>query len=646
MRRAISLVIVLAAACSAFASSQPTLPDWVQQLASKPVGTYPPRTNAVVLLDQTSIFFTGANEYQETYRRVVRVLRPEGREEREFNLYYRQGERIINIHAWSVNAAGHVFEVKDKEFLEVSPYATMELYSDDMVRSTEVSGADVGSVIAFEYSVVRHALDSQIDWHFQEKLPVVEARLTVELPAGWEYKTFWANSAPIEPHALAPNRLEWVKRDLPGIEPEDYSPSFRALVGRMAMAYYAPAGTRMDSWKSIGLWNNTLTSERRLPTPEIADKARQLTAGATTFDAKVRAIANFLQRDIRYVAIEIGIGGFQPHPAADIFKHRYGDCKDKANLMAAMLQSVGINSQLVLIHTAHGAVAEDMPSTNFNHEIIAIDLPADAPPYRSVVTASTGKKYLIFDPTDEYTPVGDLYAEHEDNLVLISTAAGGELIRLPIFEPDSNHRERNGKFTLNADGALSGDVQEKRNGFSAWVWRANMKQMNDADRTRYVEGYFTHSLKGISVHDSKFENLDELNADLVTRFNISADKYAQNSGQLLLVRPRVLGSVGHRFDWKDRKHAVELGAPEHEVDTYEIQLPEGYAVDDMPDPVHIDVGFASYRSHFEKSATSVRYSREYVVKNPFVGYDKLADLHRLEDAIGNDEFATVVLTKK
>ena len=65
-----------------------------------------------------------------------------------------------------------------------------------------------------------------------------------------------------------------------------------------------------------------------------------------------------------------------------------------------------------------------------------------------------------------------------------------------------------------------------------------------------------------------------------------------------------------------------------------------------PDPVQIDVGFASYRSRIEKSANSVKYWREYVVKNPFVGFDKLADLHRLEDAIGNDEFATVVLTKK
>jgi hypothetical protein len=646
MRRVTSLLFLLLTVTPAFAGSQPTLPDWVAQLAAKPVGTYPPRTNAVVLLDQTSIVFTGPNEYQETYRRVVRILRPEGREERELLVHYRQGERINNIHAWSQNSAGHVFEVKDKEFLQVSPYATMELYSDSMMMTTEVPGADVGSIIAFEYNVTRHPIANQIDWDFQETLPVAEARLVVELPSGTEYKTFWANSAPVEPSTLSPNRLEFLKRDLPGIEAEDFSPSPRALFGRMALSYYSPAGARLDSWKSIGLWNNTLTADRRVPTPEIADKARQLTAGATTFDAKVRPIANFLQRDVRYVAIEIGIGGFQPHAASEIFKHRYGDCKDKATLMSAMLQAIGIDSRLVLIHTQHGAVAETVPSIGFNHEILAIELPADAPSYRSVVTASNGKKYLIFDPTDEYTPLGDLHGEHEDNLVLLSTEAGGELIRLPLLDPDSNHRERDAKFILSADGGLSGEVNEKRNGYSAWIWRASMKQMNDTERTRYIERYFSHSLKGIAIKDSRLDNLDQLHLDLVSHYNIAADKYAQNSGQMLLVRPRVLGSVGIHFDWKERKRSFELGSPEHEVDSYEIQIPEGYVVDDMPDPVQVDVGFASYKSRFEKSSNGVKYWREYVVKNPFVGFDKLAELHKLEDAIGNDEFATVVLMKK
>jgi len=648
MRRVISLSVLLLVASSLYASSTPTAPDWVQQRASQPLGTYPPRTNAVVLLDQRNIFYTGPNEYQENYRRVVRILRPEGRSEREFIRYFRPGERVTNIHAWSINAAGHVFEIKDKEFLTVSPFGTDELYNDDQAMTGEVDGADVGSVIAFECTIVHHPLSTQHSWYFQEDIPVKEARFHLEVPAGWEYRNFWSNASPEQPTLVRPNVWEWVKHDVPGINNDDEILSLtpRAMAGKMSIALYIPASAKLDSWQAIGTWNNQLTTDRRVPTPEIAAKAKELTAGKTGFDATVRALTAFLQRDMRYVAIEIGIGGQQPHYAADVFRHRYGDCKDKATLLAAMLQTLGIGSHYVLVDSNHGTISEEMPSIGFDHEILAIDLPADAPAYRAAVAGKNGKRYLIFDPTDEFTPLGEIHSGLQGNLALLSLESGGELVRLPLLEPDSNRRERVGKFKLTTDGGLLGEVTEKRSGDSAWSWRAYMKQQSDSDRQRYIERYFAYSVKGISIHESTFDNLDQINQDLVSHYRMSSEKYAQNAGGLLLVRPRVLGSLGHAFDWKTRKYAVHLGSPEHEVDTYEIELPSGYGIDDMPDPVQIDVGFASYKSHFENAGTTIKYTREYIVKDPLVNPEKFADLRRLEDHIGRDEFATVVLTKK
>jgi hypothetical protein len=647
MFRAINLAALVLFASSLFASSNPTAPDWVQQLASQPAGSYPPRTNAVVLLDQRTIFYTGPNEYQENYRRVVRILRPEGRSEREFMRYFRPGEKVLNLHAWSINPAGHVFELKEKEFLTVSPFGTDALYSDDQAMTGEVP-ADVGSVVAFEATMVHHPLSSQHTWSFQEDIPVKEARFHLELPSGWEYKSFWGNATSEQPTIVRPNVFEWVKRDVPGIDNdgEEMSLTPRALAGKMSLAIYIPSSSKLDSWQAIGQWNNLLTVDRRVPTPEIAAKAKELTAGKSGFDATLRALTWFLQRDVRYVAIEIGIGGNQPHFAGDIFRHRYGDCKDKATLLAAMLQTLGINSRYVLVDTNHAEILEEMPNVGFNHEILAIELPADAPAYRSIVTTKDGKRYLIFDPTSEFTPLGEIPAHLQGNLALLSLESGGELIRLPLLEPDSNRRERVGIFKLMTDGALIGDVTEKRNGNSAATWREYMKQLSDLDRQRYIERYFSYSLKGISIQQSKFENLDQINTDLISSYRVSSEKYAQNAGALLLVRPRVLGSLGFQIDWKARKYPVHLGAPEHEVDSYEIELPFGYAVDDMPDPVQVDVGFASYKSHFENAGTKIKYTREYIIKDPLVKPDKFPELRKLEDHIVRDEFATVVLTKK
>ena len=135
---------------------------------------------------------------------------------------------------------------------------------------------------------------------------------------------------------------------------------------------------RSPLWEGLGRWYSELTAGRRTASADITEKTRQLTASAPDFDAKVRTLASFMQTDIRYVAIEIGVGGFQPHPAGDVFHARYGDCKDKATLLSTMLKQVGIDSDYVLIDTDHGVVKPAVPSNFFDHAILAIELPPES----------------------------------------------------------------------------------------------------------------------------------------------------------------------------------------------------------------------------------------------------------------------------
>ena len=94
-----------------------------------------------------------------------------------------------------------------------------------------------------------------------------------------------------------------------------------------------------------------LARGRRDSTPEIKQKVAELTASTPSSIGKIRALANFVQDDVRYVAIELGIGGYQPHPASEVFSHRYGDCKDKATLLSTMLKEIGVESYYVIINT-------------------------------------------------------------------------------------------------------------------------------------------------------------------------------------------------------------------------------------------------------------------------------------------------------
>src|SRR4029077_16439095 len=131
-----------------------------------------------------------------------------------------------------------------------------------------------------------------------------------------------------------------------------------------------------SNWQQMGTWYANLASGRRDTSTEIKQKVAALTAQAPTQLEKMKGIAKFGQEEFCFVAIELGIGGWQPHPAADVFSHRYGDCKDKATLMSSMLHEVGIDSYYVVINTERGSITSQTPAQiGFNHVVMAIKLP-------------------------------------------------------------------------------------------------------------------------------------------------------------------------------------------------------------------------------------------------------------------------------
>lgn len=648
MRKATSyllwLAIVVGFLSGAFAHAE--APDWVRVAANAPAGTYSAETKAAILLDQTEDTILNPGEYIEHHRRVVRILRPEGRDEGDFEVYLEKQDKITFLHAWSIDKSGRPYELKDKDFVERSPY-TVELYDDIRFRTAKAPAADPGSVVAFEYEVHRHAWFDQLEWIFREGNPVRESSFILTLPAGWEYKTAWATVAPIEPTHTAENRWQWSVHDVPAIEDEPRRPAMLALAGRMEVTFFAPGGNNVNfaNWNALGRWFNTLTEGRRTATPEIVAKVSSLTTGKTDFDSKLRVLASFMQTDIRYMGIEIGIGGYQPHAAADVFRARYGDCKDKATLLSAMLEQAGIHSDYVLINTRHGIVAPEAPSTFFNHAILAVEVPdgTKLDGYHSVVKSKEGKQYLIFDPTDEFTPLGNLRPELQGTYALLVTNDGGEVIETPLQSPDTSLLTRTGHFTLNPDGTLSGEVIEDLSGKHASIFREEMFEANQQQRTHLFEEELNDSLQGATLESADVQQLEDLQKDVTVKLKFTTSRYGQVRGPLMLVRPRVLGEKSFVVERKERHYPFVLSGVSQEADHFEIDIPKGYVVDDVPEPTTVDSGFASYESKVEVNGAKLRYDRKLVVRQLEVPAAKVPDLRKFEGIIGADESAAVIL---
>ena len=631
--------------------SQP-VPDWVKTAAQQKLPEFHGNPKAVMLLDETTYTVDPKGQAVEHVRRVVKILRPQGRDYGYPAVYYDKDSKVLSLHVWSIDAAGHEYSVKDNEIGDVGqPGEGGQLYSDERAKVANPPGRDPGGIIAYEYEKRERPYLAETNWEFQDELPRMRQSFTVALPAGYTYTTTWARHAKVEGIDLENHSYRWEMNDVPAIDLDHVpmAPNEGALAARMTVHYTGPglAEPQDGTWQGIGEWYEGLSRDRLVSTPDIAAKAAELTAGKTDFYDKAEAIGDFVQQKIRYFVIEMGVGGYQPHAAEEIFRGRYGDCKDKATLLSAMLSSVGIHSALMMVDSERGVVDPDAPSIWGNHMIAAIEIPKgyESPKLHSVVTAKTGKRYLIFDPTWYLTPFGQLEDNLQGSYGVLIEGEDSQVIELPVMDPTLNTIRRTGKFELSADGSLKGSVTDLRFGDLAETRRQVFSSEGEKKQTEYVNRVIAQDFTGASMTGLKVENVDALNKDLTTTFDLQASHFASFTGPLLMIRPRVLGSYELDVDRKPRHVEIDLEQTMQGTDEYDIELPQGYVVDELPDPVKIDVGFASYVSSTELHGRVLHYSRTYTVRQVTVPATKYEAVQQLAAAIAADEGSQAILKR-
>jgi transglutaminase-like putative cysteine protease len=631
-----------------------SVPDWVRSAAAQTIPPYPADTNAVVLLDDTTYRVDPDGRAVEHCRRVVKILRPQGRDEGIIHVNFDKDTKILSMNVWGIGPDGHEYAMKDKDFVDAG-FPGMEgafEFADVKFRVARAPGNDPGGVIAYEYEQRERPYLTEKTWFFQEDIPSLSQSFTLQLPPGYTYGTVWAHHSPIEAANLEGRGWRWEMKDIPGIDLErvPLSPAPESLAARMTVHYAGPGVVVADrsTWKSVGEWYDPLIRDRVAATPEIAAKAQELTAGKTDFYDKTEAIGEFVQKQVRYVAIEVGIGGYQPHAAGDIFHNRYGDCKDKATLLSAMLSAVGVHAALMMVDSRRGFVDPDAPSLEGDHMIAAIEVPKgnESPRLHSMVTASTGRRYLIFDPTSEKTVFGELEHQLQGSYGILMEGADTQVIQLPVLDPALNTIRRTASFRLDADGVLKGTVTEKRFGDVSELRREVYAKGDAKEQTEFLDHMLGRDFTAFSATDVKVENVDALNKDFTLTYSLSAERYAKAMGSLLMVRPRVLGDLDIDTDRKPRTVPINLDETMQATDEYSIEIPDGYSVDEIPDRVKLDLGFAAYQSDVQVTGNTLHYKRTYTIRQITLPADRYADVQKLAGAIAADEASSAVLKKK
>ncbi|MCK5126938.1 MAG: DUF3857 domain-containing protein [candidate division Zixibacteria bacterium] len=384
-------------------------------------------------------------DYKVTSKGYTLVFRAKvtitGRRGNSYNTIYIGENKFVKLKSAKVrvlDANGkEIYSQKKKDFIKQCGYGQYSVYNDLCYYILEGNSASYPYSIEYEYTLRSSSLFFLTGRTFQKAIPVRRAFLQLETTPDvtFTYRCDAENIMPMRSRTADGNIITyWEKIDLPKFEETDYVPE----------GIQKPIGIRLrfnsieldsyklypSSWSGIGQWYYELAQDKYLCIEAITlDRYFSL-------KERIKNIYDAVSRDVRYVGVQIGIGGWQPYEANQTLKRKYGDCKDMTTLLISQLAKIGVKAYPCLIMTrGSGLTDPEYPDYSFNHVI---------------TMAVLGKDTLWMDPTPGNCQFGDLPSGDEDNYTVVVSQNGGRLIKTPASLPSDNIMTRMAEIKINS----------------------------------------------------------------------------------------------------------------------------------------------------------------------------------------------------
>lgn len=650
-RTFICSLILSAFAATAFAADD--IPSWVTQFKNLKNETYDKDVNAVVLQNDQVVTVGSDGKTVTTTNYAVRILNKYGRREAvAIQPYLVSSGKVRDFRGWLVRADGVTQSYGRDQILDIISDPD-DIYNEYRKKVIDASNdADVNSIFAYQVTTEDAPLFDQDVYYFQDNLPTLVSRYTLNLPNGWKADSYTFNQRKIEPSVNGSTYI-WEVRNLPPVADEPESPTVKNLVPHIAVNYAPSANTTnfrsFKNWTDVSLWNSQLSDPAVIIDDNVAAKARELTANAATEFEKIRAVGTFVQ-NLQYISIDIGVGkgnGYRPRPSTLVLQRGYGDCKDKANLMRAMLKALKIEAYPVAIFSGDKTfVREEWASPmQFNHCIIAVKV-SDETQSPTVIAHPQLGRLMIFDATDEFTPVGDLPDYLQDSYALIVAGEKGGLAKMPVTSPDVNKMERRIEMTLGTAGEISGQIRENASGQQAVAARRLLRRAPIAEYNKIIEGWVARGIPSANI--SKINPLDKTTEN---KFELEVDLRSQNYGQLmqnrlLIFKPVVVDRLNSLWLTETKRTQPVVMDSTSFVETAVFNLPQGFVVDETPDAANLETPFGKYSANYEVKDNKLVFKRSLILNAATVPVENYPAVKDFFIKIRSAEQSPVVLVKK
>lgn len=593
------------AANRAAIGAESSIPDWLAAASHTDIGAFGHGSAAVVVGDWTDFTVDASGKFVMTERRALRVLNRRAADpylgaEGEEN----SDRKVTSIKTWTIASSGRVTPAGKKDLVTAAGFSAFDEFTDVRKKMIVPPGPEDGSLIGSEVITEGRLPISGEKFEMEEEIPVRLAELHVSVPAG-SLRWFVNHPDRVQVVSQSPKEASFRAENRLGIPDESDAPPFLSLAAVVFVNYDPKGAAALQSWEEAGHSYHTLFDLGEKPESEIAAQVDGLSSGAPDKLAKIDALYSYVSRQIRYVAIEIGVGGYQPHYPADVLKNKYGDCKDKATLLISMLNKIGLRGYPALVGTRGDVEADPSAPTlaTFDHMVVALPVPASLRAAVEKFPAYDSRNQILWlDPTSEFDPLGQLPEMDQGVFALIAYPDHGDLQRIPESLPEQNGSEYAVNVQLQPEGGGSAGVEAKYFGASNSSRHFFYRGRSQSEILKAFEERVTRYVNQASFRHASIAGIEDNGQQVAENFSFAGNFAMASAGDGWYFQPLILSGIAvPEVPPRPRQLPLDVGIPHHVKCLYRLELPTGMRIELLPDNVSVKSEFGEVAINYSMS---------------------------------------------
>jgi len=598
--------------------------------------------NAVLRLNEVMVSLKSSSQMSIKEKRIITVLNKKGNEHINAFAYYDKNVKIKTLQVLAFDGLGNqIKKIKKNDFKDVSAVSGGTLYSDSRVKYLEYTPINYPYTIQFtcETTTGNTAFIppfTPIDDYF---VSTEVSSYTLNYPTNITIRKKEKNieNIDIEKEEI-PGKILFKAKKMKAFKPEDYSPSMVGFTPKVLFAskQFTLEGvdTVVENWNDFGKWmyHDLIKETHDLPESTVKE-IQNLVKNESNNLTKAKIIYQYVQDKVRYISVQVGIGGWKPFNASEVDRLSYGDCKALTNYTMSLLKAVNIESHYSVVYSGSSgrSIEEDFTSIQGNHVILNIP--------------QENKEDIWLECTNQKLPFGFIGDFTDNRDVLVITPEGGQIKHTKKYTTEENTQIIKANYKVLDDGTIDVNTTVKSKGIQYddkyWLETETERDLDKHYKSRW--GY---------IHDISIDEISIINDKESIVFNESIRFKAANYSKLIANRMLLTVNALNRNTlipdrYRNRKLPLKIKRGFKDIDEVEITLPQNYKVESLPNKKTIENKFGSYKSEvIAKDENTLIYKREFVVndgKFPKEDYSSFRDFYK---EVSKQDTAKIALIKK